>query len=88
MELRHLLTRSVLTYPEVSSKVYHDSFCQSDSSVSYILNSVGEIWQPCRTPLINKGVRQGCHISLTLFNIYLYEIITKRQNQDIAGIKL
>ena len=28
MELGHLLTRSDLTYPEVSSKVYHDSFCQ------------------------------------------------------------
>ena len=35
MQLGHLLTRSGLTYPEVSSKVYHDSFCQSDSSVSF-----------------------------------------------------
>ena len=34
MKLGHLLTRSGLTYPELSSKVYHDSFCQSDSSVS------------------------------------------------------
>ena len=34
MQLGHLLTRSGLTYPEVSSKAYHDSFCQSDSSVS------------------------------------------------------
>ena len=34
MQLGHLLTRSCLTYPEVSSKVYHDSCCQSDSSVS------------------------------------------------------
>ena len=34
MELGHLLTGSGLTYAEVSSKVYHDSFCQSDSSVS------------------------------------------------------
>jgi len=34
MQLGHLLTRSGLTYPEVSSKVYHDSFCQLDSSVS------------------------------------------------------
>ena len=33
MELGHLLTRSGLTYPEVSSKVCHDSFCQSGSSV-------------------------------------------------------
>jgi len=32
MELGNLLTRSGLTYPEVYSKVYHDSFCQSGSS--------------------------------------------------------
>ena len=29
-----MLTRSGLTYPEVSSKVYHDSFCQLGNSVS------------------------------------------------------
>ena len=34
MELVHLLTRSGLTYLEVSSKVYHDSFCQLGSNVS------------------------------------------------------
>ena len=34
MQLGHLLTRSGLTYPEVSSKVYHNSFCQLDSSIS------------------------------------------------------
>ena len=34
MELGHLLTRSGLKYPEVPSKVYHDSFCQLGSSVS------------------------------------------------------
>ena len=34
MELDHLLAHSGLTYPEISSKVYHDSFCQLDSSVS------------------------------------------------------
>jgi len=34
MELGHLLTRSGLTYPEVSSKVCHDSFCQLRNSVS------------------------------------------------------
>ena len=33
MELGHLLTRSGLTYPEVSSKVYHNSFCLLGSSV-------------------------------------------------------
>jgi len=34
MELGHLLTRSGLTYPEVSSKVCHDSFWQLGNSVS------------------------------------------------------
>ena len=34
MGLGHLLTRSGLTYPEVSSKVCHDSFCQLGSSIS------------------------------------------------------
>ena len=34
MELGHLLTRSGLTYPEVSSKVCHDSFRQLGNSVS------------------------------------------------------
>jgi len=34
MELGHLLTRSGLTYPEVSSKVYHDSFRQLGGSIS------------------------------------------------------
>jgi len=34
MELGHLLTRSGLTYPEVSSKVCHDSFCQLGNNVS------------------------------------------------------
>jgi len=33
-QLGQLLTRSGLTYPEVSSKVYHDSFSQLGSSVS------------------------------------------------------
>jgi len=34
IQLGHLLARSDHTYPEVSSKVCHDSFCQLDSSVS------------------------------------------------------
>jgi hypothetical protein len=34
MELGHLLTRSGLTYIEVSSEVCHDSFCQMGNSVS------------------------------------------------------
>ena len=34
MQLGHLLTRSGLTYLEVSSEVCHDSFCQLGNSVS------------------------------------------------------
>jgi hypothetical protein len=34
MELGHLLTRSGLMYPEDSSKVCHNSFCQLGNSVS------------------------------------------------------
>jgi len=34
MQFGHLLTRSGLTYPELSSNVYHDSFCQLGRSVS------------------------------------------------------
>ena len=34
MDLGHLLTLSGLTYPEGSSKVCHDSFCQLENSVS------------------------------------------------------
>ena len=37
MELGHL-TRSGLTHPEVSSEVYHDSFCQLGNSVDFSLN--------------------------------------------------
>jgi len=38
MELDHFLTRSGLTYPEISSKVYCDSFCQLGSSVEVVLD--------------------------------------------------
>ena len=48
MELGHLLTRSGLTYPEVSSKVCHDSFCQLGNSVCiylwFILKATFNMW--------------------------------------------
>ena len=39
IELGHLLTRSGLTYPEVFSKFYHDSFYQLRTSISVRLAS-------------------------------------------------
>ena len=36
MELGHLMTHFGLTYPEVSSNVYHDSFCQLGSRISLL----------------------------------------------------
>ena len=40
MELGHLLTRSGLTYLEVSSEVCHDSFCQLGNSVSLLAEGI------------------------------------------------
>ena len=36
MDLGHLLTRSGLTYPEISSKVCHESFCHLEDNVSLL----------------------------------------------------
>jgi hypothetical protein len=36
---------------------------------------------------IHDGVRQGCPFLPALFNIYLDEIITKWQREDLTGIK-
>ena len=44
----HLLTRSGLTYPEVSSKVCHGSFCQLGNSVSL----------PWEMPFLNTPVQR------------------------------
>jgi len=59
MELGYLLTRSGLTYPGVSSKVCHDSFCQLGNSVSlpwviyygafylHVVSSFSVLFQTC-----------------------------------------
>jgi hypothetical protein len=58
MELGHLLTRSGLTYPELSSKVCHNSFCQLGNSVSrritaaemkYMRRTAGYTWTDYKT---------------------------------------
>ena len=51
MELGHLLIRSGLTYPEISSEVYHDSFCQLGSSVRVaIRNTIAYPTQKSSSP--------------------------------------
>ena len=65
MELGHLLTRSGLKYPEFSSKVYHDSFCQLGSNVSlpWVIcpDSFREIFQWLKFPL--NGLRTQSRVS-------------------------
>jgi len=60
MELGHLLTRSGLTYREVSSKVSHDFFCQLGNSVSLH-------WVP-KSLLWNKTINNThlFHVSVAL----------------------
>jgi hypothetical protein len=48
MELGHLLTRSGLTYPEVYSNVYRDSFCQLVISIS--VGFIIRIYHDARSP--------------------------------------
>jgi hypothetical protein len=44
--------------------------------------------RPSNLAEINRGVCQGCPLSPTLVNIYLDEIITKWQKEDITVIPL
>ena len=58
MELGHLLTRSGVTYLEVSSEVCHDSFCQLGNSVSLS-------WVVCHGAF-------SLHVLIIIINYYYY----------------
>ena len=69
MELGHLLTRPGLTYPEISSNVYHDSFCQLASSISlpwviyfeaffYMLYPASLVFQQSEQHKLNRVVQR------------------------------
>jgi len=60
MELGHLLTRSGVTYPEASSEVCHNSFCQFGSSVSLhwvqrLKVAILPLDLPCSGPVTHSG---------------------------------
>jgi len=83
MELGHLLTRSSLTYTEVSSKVCHDSFCQSGSSVSlpwvvyfeafylHVVSSFSCIPAICPKLVLFLTPLQFVHLFCNLSQVYL-----------------
>ena len=77
-----LLTRSGLTYPEVSSKVYHDSFCQLGSSVSlhwviyfeaiclHVVSSFSCIPAVCPKSALFLTLLQFVHLFCNLSQVY------------------
>ena len=67
--------------PDTLLKAIADIYIQNKILITFN-NKVSKLVE------INKRICQGCPFSTTLFNIYLDEIITKWQNQDITGIKL
>ena len=67
--------------PDTLLKAIVDIYTQNKCLIKFN----NKLSQPVET---NKGIRQGCPLSPTLFTIHLDEIITKWQNQDITGIKL
>ena len=83
MELDHLLTRSALTYPEVSSKVCHDSFCPSGSSVSlpWVINYKGVLFTWCIHFLLYPSNLSKLVLFLTpLQFVYLFRNLSMHNN--------
>jgi len=91
MDLGHLLTRSVLTYPEVSSNVCHDFFCQSGNSVSLPWVIYCEAYEVLLSPkLTNKSNKINIQLCLTeykcnlnLFVYFKHDISSTKINMDI-----
>jgi hypothetical protein len=67
--------------PDTSIKEIVDIHTQNKISINFSSKS-------SKLAEINRGVCQDCPFSPTLFNVYLHEIITKWQKEDITGIPL
>jgi hypothetical protein len=63
-QLGHLLTRSGLTYPEVSSEVCHDSFWQLGNKCFIILGSLFARLVQC----LAKNYKNDCIVSVDMDN--------------------
>ena len=96
MQLGHLLTRSSLTYAEVPSKAYHDSFCRSDSTVSlpwviyfeafylHVVSSFSCIPVICLKLVLFLTPLQFVH----LFYAYIYTGCNRRNGPDFGRVFL
>ena len=79
MELGHLLTRSGLTYPQVSSKVYHDSFCQLVSNTTaHCFSTPGPCYQLYPAARVSPGI---CHFSF-LSNFSLINVLQWKYSEE------
>ena len=92
MRLGHLLSRSGLTYPEVSSKVCHDSFCHLDDSVSLLwvtyyeafhLHVVQFTLQILYTWLVASNASKGIKLSILPNLIQQYPSFTALNSKTV-----
>jgi hypothetical protein len=98
MELGHLLTRSGLTCPEVSSKICRDSFCQSGSTVSlpwviyyeafylHVVSSFSCIPVVCPSLLLFLTLRSLCICFVICPSVSCIYLFYLRTNSDLCHL--
>ena len=92
MELGHLLTRSGLTYLEVSSEVCHDSFCQFGNSVSLPCVDIEREWKTLQNILksaanesLGTTKRQNRRKYLKIWDDQVKQLIETKKNHIENG---